>query len=212
MENADSSAVENTWAQPDAVLRVLSKLDATPSDLYRPARISRHMKLQVDAAGHERQTQSRELLRGGPGVARRMIKMLRCKSLPLPPTVLAAEGCRLERFMADTATFTCAFEFALNRPLREGELAMVETTIRNPPGQDDQFTAWRLRQHVREFVVQVDFDPGRLPARCVYYHQPSAGDPPQTVEERVSPEGCASFQFATIDPVPGIYGVRWDWP
>ncbi|MGH3682754.1 MAG: hypothetical protein ACRDT2_21190, partial [Natronosporangium sp.] len=131
---------------------------------------------------------------------------------PHPPTVLATVGCRLERFRADVPSLTCAFEFILARPLCEGELAMVETTIRNPPGQDDRFADWRLQSHVRDFVVQVDFDPVRLPARVVYYHQPSAAEPMQPIQERTVDEMGTSFQFTTLDPSPGIYGVRWDWP
>src|ERR1043165_4943475 len=46
---------QRMWRSPEAVERVLARLDATPDDLYIPARVSRTMKVYIDADGGERE-------------------------------------------------------------------------------------------------------------------------------------------------------------
>ncbi len=207
MADSPSKELNTNWEHPDAVARTLAKLDATPEDLALPERISRHMKVCIDADGEEREVQFRELVRGGPSRTQRMLVIGRCSLLPHPPTV-KVEGARLERFRVDLPTLTCAFELILDRPLTTGELAMVQTTIRYP-GQRDNFAEWRVRPSVRDFGIQVEFDPSRLPSQCVYYYRPSTVEPKRIL---VSAGSTDTMQFATLDPTPGIYGVQWDWP
>lgn len=203
---------DRMWEAPEAVTRVLAKLHTTPDNLHVPARISRAMRVRVDRAGHERELQSRQMLRGERDGTARMVTLLRFQSLPQPPVVVATEGCRLGRFRADIPGSLCAFELLLDRPLRHGELGLVEYTTRYPPGQSENHFDLRASPGVRDIALQVAFDPQRLPARCVGFHQPGMGMPERTILERAGTEIGTSFQFITVDPAPGIYGVRWDWP
>lgn len=202
---------QRMWRSPEAVERVLARLDATPDDLYIPARVSRTMKVYLDADGSERETRHRHLLRGDVRPVSRLITILRSASLPQPPTIFAAEGCRPGRGKADVPGLLSAFELLLDSPLGPGELRQVEFGIRFPPGQRECHADLRVPPGMRDIVLQVTFDRAQPPARCFGWYQAARGRPEQVALELVSAGDGATFQWVVLDPAPGIYGVRWEW-
>ncbi|WP_216214940.1 XRE family transcriptional regulator [Amycolatopsis aidingensis] len=200
------------WRDPRAVTRLLAKLDATPEDLYRPARMSRQVKQTIDEHGYECEDLRREIIQGGRGGSWRVILVLRCQSLPRPPTLRPVEGCHLGRFRAETTHSLCAFELLLDEPLLAGELALIEFALRLPPRQAENHHNLRIQSGVRDLVLQTSFHPSRQPARCAAFHQPASGGPTQTLAERAGTGGNPVFRIVLADPAPGIYGIRWTWP
>ena len=64
----------------------------------------------------------------------------------------------------------------------------------------------KFRLPVREYVLEVCFDPARLPARCVRYSQLDEAD---EIAQQV--EASGSVHGVALNFGPGRYGVRWDW-
>lgn len=206
-----SMAYDKLWKAPEAVARALSKIDAVPEDLNHPAKVSQHLSYRIDDAGHEESVRVRRLVRAERDGTSRVIFISRCSTLPQPPMVTFAEGCRPARFRADVPTSTCVFEFLLDRPLKAGELAAVEFTMRYPPGQTDQHVEIAVRSPTRDLIVQVSFDPRRLPARCHAYWQPRNTLPSHNMGDATLDASTHSFQYITLDPAPGQYGITWQW-
>ena len=204
---------QRMWRSPSAVERVLSRLDAVPADLYVPARVSRTMKVYIDADGCERETRHRHLLRGEGADATRMISLLRSASLPGLPRLVDAEGCRAGRVRADVPGSLSALEVLLESPLRDGELREIGFGIRYPPGQRECHADLRVPPGMRDLVLQAVFEEGRRPGRCVGFYRAARGRPERVVVEGegVGKGLAAGFQWVVLDPVPGIYGVRWEW-
>ncbi|MGH3712905.1 MAG: hypothetical protein ACRDT4_05515 [Micromonosporaceae bacterium] len=199
------------WRSPEAVSRVLAKLEATPDELDLAVRISRSQKTYIDSGGYEREIHDRHLLLGTRRRIERVLTLARYHSLPQPPTVFRTEGCRLGRFRADVAGSICGYELLLDQPLEIGGLTVIEYAMRLPPGQPETRSTVRVHPGARELTLSVNFDPERVPARCEGFHQAAYDLPPRTVRERSGDTFGNAFQFITLDPAPGIYGLRWEW-
>ncbi|MCP2328346.1 transcriptional regulator with XRE-family HTH domain [Hamadaea flava] len=200
------------WHQPDAVLRALAKLDATRADLADPVKLSQSFTYRVDEHGHEAAIRVHRLIRARRDGLRRFLFLTRCVTLPQPPAVTFTEGCHPGRFRADVPTSTCVFEFLLDRPLRAGETAMVEFGLRYPPGQLDTYVRVEIGRACRDVALRVVFDPRRVPVRCVGHFQPTVDAPLLTTSETGPHEQIQAFQYVTLDPAPGAYGISWQWP
>ena len=202
---------QRMWRSPEAVERVLAKLDAVPADLYVPSRISRSVKLTLDAEGHAREAWHRVLLRCETETANRLITLLRTDALPQPPSIVDTEGCHLGRMRADVPGLLSAFELVLDQPMSCGDLRVVEFALRHPPGQTECQYDLRVSPGVRDLSIQVRFDPDRPPNACCGFYEPAQGRRERILAEADVHRSPPRFQFVVLDPSPGIYGVRWEW-
>lgn len=155
--SATNLSHQRMWRSPKAVERVLAKLDAVPEDLYIPSRVSRAVKIYLDAEGQEHKSHHRLLVRG--------------------------ETERADR--------------------------MIEFSIRYPPGQTERHYDLRVPPGLRDLVLEIHFDPARVPVRCHGFYQPAQERPERVLN--CSRRRLPWFQSVVLDPQPGIYGVRWDW-
>lgn len=201
---------QRLWRSPAAVERVLAKLDATPADLYSPARVSHAVKVHLDADGHEHTSFHRLMLRGELDRADRLYTLLRTDALPRPPLLHATRGCRVARMCADAPALLSAFELNLDVPLRRDELRVVEYGIAFPPGQRDRHFTLRVPPGVRELVMEIHSEPDVVPTRCHGFYRATRQRPEQVLNW--SRWRLPWFQSVVLDPKPGIYGVRWEWP
>ncbi|GAA4445385.1 multiprotein-bridging factor 1 family protein [Actinokineospora soli] len=204
-------AYDKLWARPDAVARVLGKIDATPVDLERPQKLSHHVSYQVGPDGHEKSMRVRRLVRAEQDGTTRFVFVSRCNALSQPPAVVYTEGCKPGRFRADVPTSTCVYEFLFDRPLETGELASVEFGLRFPPGQTDQHARMALFRPAREMVLQIAFHPDLLPDRCYSFFQARSDERVEKRREVRFDPHTNTFQYITLDPPPGQYGVVWEW-
>lgn len=200
------------WRYPEAVTRLLGRLDATPQELTVPARLSRGLKVRIDESGYEQETRARMVLQAGRDRVERVLTVMRVHSLPQPPQVIAIEGCRLGRFRAEAAASIYAVELLLHRPIDPGELAVVEYATRLPPGQPETRSTMRVQPGARDLTYQVSFHPDRLPVRCASFFQPAYDQPVRIGKQRCGAELAYGFQVVLLDPEPGIHGVSWEWP
>ncbi|QXV57615.1 helix-turn-helix domain-containing protein [Amycolatopsis sp. TNS106] len=207
----DALPYDQVWRRPEEVVRALAKMDATPDELDTPHRISQNVCYRVDGHGHQESIRVRRLVRADHDGTSRFVFVSRCSSITQPPMVLFTEGCRPARFRADVPSSTCVFEFALDRTLAAGELASVEFGVRFPPGQTNRHAQIALYRPARDIVVQLAFDPARLPKRCTAFFQPRSGQPREERGEAKFDRETSTFQFITLDPLPGQYGIQWSW-
>ncbi|MEJ2858278.1 MULTISPECIES: XRE family transcriptional regulator [unclassified Saccharothrix] len=211
--NRDGPVVtyDQVWHRPESVARALAKVDATPDDLKSPHRLSQYVSYRVDGRGHEESMVVRRLIRADRDDTTRFVFVTRCSSLTHPPTVIHTEGCRPSRFRADVPSSTCVFEFLLDRPLAAGELAFVEFGVRFPPGQTDRHAQIAIYRPARDLVLQIAFDPDHPPRTCNGYFQPRSGLPLEKRDEVSFNPATGTYQFITLDPEPGQYGIQWCW-
>ncbi|RSN27403.1 XRE family transcriptional regulator [Amycolatopsis sp. WAC 01416] len=202
---------DQVWRRPEEVARALAKMDVTPDELDTPNRLSQYLSYRVDGEGHQESVRVRRLIRADHDGTSRFVFVNRCSSITQPPAVLFAEGCRPARFRADVPSSTCVFEFALDRTLAAGELAVVEFGVRFPPGQARKHVQIALYRPARDVAVQIVFDPKRLPRRCAGFFRPRGSMPPEERCEATFDRDTSTFQFITLDPQPGQYGIQWSW-
>nr|WP_042197742.1 hypothetical protein [Kibdelosporangium sp. MJ126-NF4]CEL23148.1 hypothetical protein [Kibdelosporangium sp. MJ126-NF4]CTQ90286.1 hypothetical protein [Kibdelosporangium sp. MJ126-NF4] len=204
-------AYDKIWARPENVARALSKVDAVPADLDTPHRLSQFVSCRVNAQGSEESMRIRRLVRADHDNTTRFLFVTRCSSLPQPPVVTFAEGCRVARFRVDVPSSTSVFEFLLDRPLAAGELATVEFALRYPPGQTSTHTQIAIYRPAREMVLHIAFDPAMLPRTCFGYFRPGSALPRENHRETTIDEHNTTYQFITLDPMPGQYGIEWSY-
>lgn len=199
------------WKDPEAQARALAKIDASPPDTRNPHKLSQHVAYRVDRNGHLESVRVRRLVRADRDDTSRILFTSQFTTLPRPPAITHTEGCKPTRFRADVPSSTCVFEFALDRPLRAGELASVEFGLRFPPGQDDELVLLNVARPSRDLTLQVTFDPRRRPARCYGYYQARHDLPRGQLVTADLAQPPHTIQFITLDPAPGGYGIAWDW-
>lgn len=199
------------WKHPEAQARALAKIDAAPPDTRNPHKLSQHVAYRVDGNGHLESVRVRRLVRADRDDTGRILFTSQFTTLPQPPTVTHTEGCKATRFRADVPSSTCVYEFALDRPLRTGELAVVEFALRFPPGQNDELVLLNAARPSRDLTLQVTFDPRRRPARCYGYYQARHDLPRRQLVTADLDPAPHTIQFITLDPAPGGCGIAWEW-
>ncbi|SDY04664.1 hypothetical protein SAMN05421504_104329 [Amycolatopsis xylanica] len=204
-------AYDKVWTRPENLVRALAKVDAGPDELDTPQRLSQYVSYRVNAQGCEESMRVRRLIRADHDDTTRFVFVARCSALPQAPVVTFTEGCQPARFRADVPSSTCVFEFLFDRPLAAGELASVEFAVRFPPGQTTQHTQMALYRPAREMVLHIAFDPDMTPNRCFGYFQPRCGAPREQQGEAVFDGQASTYQFITLDPLPGQYGIQWSY-
>ncbi|WP_109505381.1 helix-turn-helix domain-containing protein [Nocardioides speluncae] len=200
------------WNKPDAVRRLLARLGAVTDDLSLPPRVSRRMRLRVDAQGNPRHVTVGDLLRTGSQPATRVLYLQRFPWVGELPSVVATTGVTAGRFRGDFPNGLCAHELMLDPPLPPHSTAYVEFSVVMPPQLGTNYQNLRVRPGCRDFALTVDFDAAHRPARCWGYRQQEAGADEHVVADLSGDAAGTSFQFARLDPAPGIYGIRWEYP
>ncbi|HEX8867868.1 MAG TPA: XRE family transcriptional regulator [Lentzea sp.] len=202
---------DQIWVRPDSVAKALAKVDATPEDLDTPHRLSQYISYRVNAQGFEESMRVRRIVRADHDDTTRFVFVTRCITLPQPPVVTFTEGCRVARFRADVPSSTCVFEFLFDRALKAGELAAVEFALRFPPGQASRHAQIALYRPAREMVLHIAFDPAMLPETCFGFFQPRSALPREHQPPVTFDAETTTYQFITLDPMPGQYGIKWSY-
>lgn len=203
----DPPEVAAFWPRPDAVEDAVSEVDIKWDE--RLTRISQHDRVVVGPDGGERSYHSRQVLRAeADGPDRWVVIMHVDEHDRALPEIRPLRHCRLGRTVLRPADGLLVAELLFDRPLRKGETVITEHELVNsapyPPGTNYER---KFRLPVREFVLEICFDPDRLPVSCERYSRlDEAGELAVQVEPRASVHGVA-LNFG-----PGRYGFRWTWP
>lgn len=177
-------------------------------------KLSQHDRVDVAADRGERRVNVRQVLRAERDGVDRTVMVYDVERVGRPfPELRAHQSCKIGRVAADDDAGIIVSEIVLDAPLARGETSIIEYSL-NFPGPpysrgDDSYCR-RFTTPIREFVLEMQFDPDALPAYCELY---TVNPEEQTTTRRkveVAPNGQA--HAVALDFGPGTFCVRWDWP
>lgn len=195
--------------------------DARPLDLLagvgmsRPEALSRvitHVTISVDGDRLVTSVHMSELVRANvPRVSRCAVMYIADEQPDKPPALTNVRYCRVGRTQVDPELGLVAAELVLDRVLDAGDVALLDYEWRFSPGARMVHYEFLFREPVREYVLQVGFASGAVPARCERYDRRTA-TAPQGNRRELWIGGSNTALLAESDVPAGIIGMRWDWP
>ncbi|MEU5695082.1 XRE family transcriptional regulator [Actinosynnema sp. NPDC020468] len=174
-------------------------------------RISRLSQQDVVTIGRDRgevSFRSRHVLRAEEDGADRWLVVAHVDRTP--PTITPLRHCALGRVLPRPEVGLVVAELLFDRVLRRGESIVIEHELVNAdPHPIATNYGRRFRLPVREYVLEVQFDPAATPVACRRYsHTDTRGDLSTPV--LLGPGGSLLGVF--LDFGPGEAGFRWSWP
>ena len=175
--------------------------------------VSLHCLLEVGPDGVERTQSVRStLVASRAGVASFPIVHHQFVSDAVTPTVEAVLGCTIGRTLPMPDRQLQLAEVVLNRPLTRGQAAMAEYRVFWAPSTTPTTRHERsVARVLRELVLQVDFDPKRLPASVTYSVRNNYDDPPEAGVHLPLKVTGSSVQHVVFDAPRGVHGLHWSW-
>ncbi|GAA4437294.1 hypothetical protein GCM10023148_44040 [Actinokineospora soli] len=171
-------------------------------------RLSGHDRIRVDAGRGVDRRISRQVLRAEADDIDRLVVI---DQMDLPcsrPRLRAVRNCALGRVEVDLAAGLVAAELLFSRPLARNETILIEHSLEFPSPAPSSHYERRCRTPVREYLVEVRFDPRRLPERVVHYWELDGVE--KTKPAPLDEDDTA--HAVVLDFGPGRSGLRWSWP
>lgn len=196
------------WPEPERVSDLVDAVDIRWDE--RLTRISQHDRVAVGPERGERSIRSRQVLRADADGPDRWVAVVHIDDHSLPlPRVEPVRYCRLGRVIGRRDEGLIVAELLFERPLLRGETVILEhEVVGAAPYPLATNYERKFRLPVREFTLELCFDPGMLPPRLWRFAQER--DLPEHVEE-VPMGSDGSAHAVTLNFGPGRYGFRWDW-
>ncbi|WP_238152517.1 XRE family transcriptional regulator [Kribbella speibonae] len=203
----DRRGLATYWPRPDTVEDAVAGVDIRWDE--RLTRISQHDRVTIGADRGERSYHSRQVLRAEADGPDRWVVIMHLDEHDRPlPEIRPLRHCRLGRTVRRPADGLLVAELLFDRPLRKGETVITEHELVNvapyPPATNYER---KFRLPVREFVLEICFDPAELPAACEVVSQLDDAD-----ELVRAVEVAAEVHGVELNFGPGRYGLRWTWP
>ncbi|MEC3978439.1 XRE family transcriptional regulator [Amycolatopsis sp. H20-H5] len=207
-ESADKVDLCAFWPRAEQIAAMTAEVDTRWDE--RLTRLSQHDRVTVGPDGGERSYVSRQVLRAEADGPDRWVVILHLDEHDRPvPVVRALRNCRVGRVVARPEDGLVVAELLFARPLRRGETVITEHELVNegPAPRDGNYER-KFRLPVREYVLEIGFDPGRIPARVTRFVR---GDDGTEQAEDVSLDGGHEVHGVALSFGPGYYGFRWEW-
>jgi hypothetical protein len=185
--------VAAAWGSAGA--RLLSTMDTTAD--ARLLRLSQHDTVTVAANGLVTRVRTRHVFRARQDGAVGWIDVWHHGADDQPVTTTEHWHCRVGRTGVDRRARLAAAELALDAPLSRDATAIAEYEIEFPVGPHGRFFR-RFPQPVREYVLEIRFDPAAPPVRC---RRGNAG-------KTLTPSRSGSVHLVGLD-VTGLVDVTW---
>ncbi|AOS62404.1 hypothetical protein [Actinoalloteichus hymeniacidonis] len=199
--------LDQLWTEPETIRQLRAHIDLPPPNQLSP--VSVQDVVLVGSQRDERAVRTRMVMEAAVGGVFRSFLVYRTEP-ERAVAITATRHCTLGTVIHDPSGFMIA-ELVLDRTLAEGETTIFEYEVVAQPGEPILYHDRRFVMPTRQYVLQVEFQPDMLPARCVRYHRPNADSEPQGVHE-VAIGASHTAHVIELDMAPGIYGMRWDWP
>ncbi|HEV2779660.1 MAG TPA: hypothetical protein VGX25_09695 [Actinophytocola sp.] len=204
--------IESLWTKSEQVSNLLKRIDFTTEAAL--TRISQQdvMELAVDQG--EKKISVRQVLRAERDGAERTLVVYDLERPGRPfPEITAVQSCRIGKVAQDPASGLIAAEILLEQPLHRGETVILDYALTHPGppfSRGDDSYCRKFTTPVREFVLELRFDPRMLPRYCEQY----TTDPDNqiTSRRRVEINADGHGHAVALDFGPGIFCVRWEWP
>jgi hypothetical protein len=179
------------------------------------ARISQHDRCEVNADRQLRSVRVQQVLRAEQdGVDRWVLVYDWETATPSAPEITGLRNCRLGRIAVDHEAHVLVAELLFDRSLSTGETLIMEYQVNNPVSDHGTIAdsyCRRLRLPVRDYVVEVQFDPDAVPARCQQFSSP-AGDVRLARRRNLTVSTTGEAHAVALGVGPGLFGIEWDWP
>ncbi|WP_217368172.1 hypothetical protein [Kitasatospora sp. MMS16-BH015] len=205
----DSLPVEEIWPGEDEIYGVFAELDAPPTGELE--RLSIHDSYYVDAERRGSLLRMRQVVRATvSGVSRCLVVHKADEEATGCPEITSVRHARLGRVRRRPESGLLVAELLLDRPLGQGDSTVLEYEVEIPPGAPATTYARRFAVPVREYVLQVHFDPAAVPAHCEQYDR-DPGTEEDSRRRQLWIGASASAHVLALDQAPGQVGIRWEW-
>lgn len=208
--SAEAPPLSALWSEHESAAELLTKIDTNHDS--KLTRLSHHDVVHVDQHGDLRKIRTRKLVRAETNNADRWVIMFDgASSVATPPIIRPIRSCRLGQVLTDHARDLVVAELLFDHALARGETLLLEYEIIDPPTgpNEAEHSFCRLfRLPVRQYVVELQFDPAHPPAGCESY----VGDSSMQEAEQPKPLQVDRFGRAhavALDFGMGVFGVRW---
>ena len=210
---ANRLPLEALWTnKEEPVSRLLKRIDFTTEAAL--TRISQQDVMELAADQGEKLIRVRQVLRAERDGAERAICVYDLERPGRPfPEISALQSCSIGRLAHDHAAGIVAAEILLEQPLHRGETVILDYQLAHPGppySRGDDSYCRKFTTPVREFVLELRFDPAMLPRYCEQY----TTDPDNqiTSRRRVEVNADGHGHAVALDFGPGVFCVRWEWP
>ncbi|MDH6576439.1 hypothetical protein [Kitasatospora sp. MAP5-34] len=205
----DGLRVEDVWPGEQEISGVFAELDAPP--IGELERLSIHDAYFVDAQRRGHLLRMRQVVRATvSGVSRCLVVHKADDEATGCPEINSVRHARLGRVRRRPEIGLLVAELLLDRPLAAGDSTVFEYEVEIPPGKPSTTYARRFAVPVREYVLQVHFDPATVPAHCERFDR-SPGEETDQVRQQLWIGASASAHVLAPDQSPGQIGIRWEW-
>lgn len=200
--------IEHLFDEPDELVSLINGLDMP---MLQPLRvISVDESLEVDADRRQRRLRVREVVMATEDRVAYSYIALRGITPGRPPAVLSTKFCRLGRVRVCEDMSLLLAELVLDRVLAKGDKTVREYELDIRDTEQDTLYDRRFPLSAHEYVLQVNFHPDAVPARCTSFRQDTASAPVEDIGQVwIDHEHVA--HLVEVDLTPGIYGLRWEW-
>jgi transcriptional regulator with XRE-family HTH domain len=200
---------EELWSDDPWLLEVLDELDAPPPEQLE--RLSVHDTYHVDAERGRYLLRVRQVVRATTDRVSRCLVGFRTNEARDDPAVFnLVRNARVGRLRYRPDSGFVLAELLLDAPLNTGDTAVLDYELLLRNGETATNGDRRFATPVREYVLQVHFDPAAVPAHC-YHYERDCGETEDRLRRPlwIGPSGTA--HVVALDLPPGVVGVRWEW-
>jgi hypothetical protein len=207
---SDDRGLAATFAAVTDIASALREVDARWDESL--TRLSTHCRLELDQHGRERNMHSRQLLRAEcDGPDRWITGFQRDDPGPAPQLRVAAPH-RLGKVVENRDTGMLVAEVLFDRPLQRGEVIILEYTHEHrTPRPYSTVMQTTLHVPVREYVLEVRFDPSTPPESCHSFRTADLDSGSRPQERLLRPDAVGSVLAVALSAGPCRLGIRWDW-
>ncbi|KAA2261974.1 helix-turn-helix transcriptional regulator [Solihabitans fulvus] len=202
--------IEALWHSNERLAELLAKVDTSSDALL--SRISQHDRVEIAENGGHRSLRVRQVLRAERDGADRWVLVYdgAPRGGPLPQ-VRALRSARLGQVLADESSGVLVAELMFAVPLARGETVVMEYELAYPgphyPTGDDSYCR-RFRLPVREYVLEVRFDPAARPVRCQQFTS-APGERSPEFYRNLTVDAWGYAHAVALGFGPGVFGMRW---
>ncbi|MDR7303284.1 hypothetical protein [Haloactinomyces albus] len=169
----DTPPLTSLWSDSASAVELLAQVDTShDSNLTR---LSQHDVVHIDGDGAQVKARMRQLVQAERNGVDRWVTVFDSEGTDVtPPTIRALRSCRLGRVRTDHDRGVVVAELLFDRTLERGETVLMEYEVVPAPeslrnrNQDHTYSR-RFRLPIREYLLELQFDPDRPPLNCESY-------------------------------------------
>ena len=201
--------IDRLFQDSGSVAKMLEELDNRMH--HELTRMSLHDLYVVGPQRQEVSLTVRQVLRANVDRVSRAVAVFRTDDTTHPHMRMRAiRNCRVGRVRSDVDAGLLAGELVFDRVLSQGDTVVVEHQFLTHSVEATDIYFRGFAGPVGEYVLQVQFDPLAVPARCFRFERRGISAPDQGVRE-VWIGNTHGAHVVAYDVPPGIIGMRWEW-